>query len=99
MLAAMLDRLDSAGRFALLKLATGGMRIGVSGRLARTAVAEAFGLDVDAIEQIWHGLAPPYAELFDWAEGRADAPDLSGRPLFRPFMLGASAGGWHSRSR
>ena len=86
-LATMLDRLDSAGRFALLKLATGGMRIGVSGRLARTAVAEAFGLDVDDIEQVWHGLAPPYAELFDWAEGRGAAPDLKGRPTFRPFML------------
>ena len=54
---------------------------------AAIAVAQALGVDVDAIEQIWHGLAPPYAELFDWAEGRADAPDLSGRPLFRPFML------------
>ncbi|QJQ31901.1 cisplatin damage response ATP-dependent DNA ligase [Sphingomonas lacunae] len=86
-LAAMLDRLDSGGRFALLKLATGALRVGVSGRLARTAVAEAFGLEVDAIEQVWHGLAPPYAELFDWAEGRGGAPDLRGRPTFRPFML------------
>jgi DNA ligase-1 len=86
-LGAMLDRLDSGGRFALLKLATGALRIGVSGRLARTAVADAFGLEVDAIEQVWHGLAPPYAELFDWAEGRSEAPDLRGRPTFRPFML------------
>ncbi len=29
-----LDRLDTSGRFALLKLATGGLRIGVSARLA-----------------------------------------------------------------
>lgn len=86
-LSAMLDRLDSGGRFALLKLATGALRIGVSGRLARTAVADAFGLEVDAIEELWHDLAPPYAELFDWAEGRAGPPDMSGRPSFRPFML------------
>lgn len=86
-LADMLDRLESSARYALIKLATGGMRVGVSGRLARTAVAQAFGRDVDAIEEVWHALAPPYAELFAWAEGRADLPDLSERPLFRPFML------------
>ena len=86
-LAAMLDRLDSSARYALLKLATGGMRVGVSGRLARTAVAQAFGRDVEDIEEVWHALSPPYAELFAWAEGKAELPDLSDRPLFRPFML------------
>ena len=86
-LADMLDRLGSDARYALLKLATGGMRVGVSGRLARTAVAQAFGRDVEAIEEVWHALSPPYAELFAWAEGRAELPDLSDRPLFRPFML------------
>ncbi len=86
-LADMLDRLGSDARYALLKLATGGMRVGVSGRLARTAVAQAFGRDVEDIEEVWHALSPPYAELFAWAEGRAPLPDLSDRPLFRPFML------------
>ncbi len=86
-LADMLDRLGSDARYALLKLATGGMRVGVSGRLARTAVAQAFGREVEDIEEVWHALSPPYAELFAWAEGRADLPDLSDRPLFRPFML------------
>jgi DNA ligase-1 len=86
-LAAMLDGLDADARFALLKLATGALRVGVSGRLARTALAQAFGADVDAIEEMWHALAPPYADLFAWLEGRAPPPDLSDRPLFRPFML------------
>ena len=31
----LLDRLDPSGRFALLKLAMGGMRVGVSSRLAK----------------------------------------------------------------
>ena len=60
-LAGMLDRLDAEERFALLKMATGGLRIGVSARLAKTALAQAFGLDVDAVEEVWHGLSPPYA--------------------------------------
>ncbi|MCU0728628.1 MAG: cisplatin damage response ATP-dependent DNA ligase [Sphingopyxis sp.] len=86
-MAAMLDTLDANQRFALIKLATGGLRIGVSGRLARTAVAQAFNQDVDAIEQMWHGITPPYTDMFAWAEGRAAAPDLDQRPIFRPFML------------
>ncbi|MEA2864790.1 MAG: ligase 1, partial [Bradyrhizobium sp.] len=34
-----LDELDATGRWALLKLITGGMRIGISARLAKTAAA------------------------------------------------------------
>jgi DNA ligase-1 len=86
-LAAMLDQLDSGERFALLKLATGGLRAGVSARLAKTALAQAFGLDVEAVEEVWHGLAPPYAPLFAWAEGHAPQPDSADLPVFRPFML------------
>jgi DNA ligase-1 len=86
-LADLLDRLDATGRHALLKLATGNLRVGAGARLARLAFAEGFGLSVDAVEEHWHGLEPPYAELFAWAEGRAGPPDLSSRPLFRPFML------------
>ena len=55
----LLDRLDASGRYALLKLATGGMRIGVSSRLAKTAFAQAFDVSVDEVEEYWHGLAPP----------------------------------------
>src|SRR6201999_2645111 len=66
-LAEMLDQLDASGRYALLKLATGALRVGVSARLAKTALAQTFGLDVDAVEEVWHGLTPPYAALFDWA--------------------------------
>ena len=36
----LLDRLDASGRFALLKLATGGLRVGVSARLAKQALAD-----------------------------------------------------------
>jgi DNA ligase-1 len=86
-LADMLDHLDASGRFALLKLATGGLRVGVSARLAKTALAKAFDLDVDAVEELWHGLTPPYAPLFAWGEGRAAQPCPSEVPIFRPFML------------
>ena len=86
-LGAMLDRLAADERYALLKLATGGLRVGVSARLAKTAFAEAFGVDVDAVEEVWHGLAPPYAPLFAWGEGRGPQPTTTDVPVFRPFML------------
>ena len=86
-MAALMDRLDPQGRYALLKLATGALRIGVSARLAKTALAQAFGLDVEAVEEVWHGLSPPYTPLFEWAEGIAAQPTAGDVPVFRPFML------------
>ncbi|MBA4763880.1 MAG: cisplatin damage response ATP-dependent DNA ligase [Erythrobacter sp.] len=83
----LLDRLDSSGRYALLKFATGGMRIGVSSRLAKTAFAQAFEVSVDDVEEYWHGLTPPYAELFAWAAEGDAPPDIENLPTFRPFML------------
>ena len=83
----MLDRLDSSGRYALFKLATGGMRVGVSSRLAKVAFAQAFGVSVDLVEEYWHAVTPPYGELFAWAAAGAEPPDTENRPLFRPFML------------
>ncbi|HUQ13917.1 MAG TPA: cisplatin damage response ATP-dependent DNA ligase [Novosphingobium sp.] len=86
-LPALLDRLDADGRYALLKLATGAMRIGISARLAKVAFAQAFDVSVDDVEEYWHGQFPPYAELFAWAADGAPAPDAGHVPLFRPFML------------
>jgi DNA ligase-1 len=86
-LASMLDHLDASGRFALLKLATGALRVGINARLAKQALADAFGLQVEAVEEVWHGLRPPFTELFDWAEGRAEQPTARDVPVFRPFML------------
>ncbi len=83
----LLDRLDAKGRYALIKLATGGMRVGVSARLAKTAFALAFEVPVEEVEEYWHALSPPYAELFAWGADGGPAPDLAGVPRFRPFML------------
>lgn len=86
-LAGWLDRLDSSGRWALLKLLTGALRVGVSARLAKTAVAEMGGVSVDEIEGLWHGLQPPYFDLFAWLEGRAEKPKVGTAAVFRPMML------------
>ncbi|MGB5485658.1 cisplatin damage response ATP-dependent DNA ligase, partial [Parasphingorhabdus sp.] len=85
--ASLLDSLDSNSRYALLKLAVGGMRVGVSARLAKTAFAQAFDVPLDDVEELWHALDPPYDALFQWAEQGGERPDLSATPFFRPFML------------
>jgi DNA ligase-1 len=86
-LARWLDALDETGRWALIKLVTGGLRVGVSARLAKAAVAALGDKDVHDVEVIWPALTPPYRELFAWLEGRADKP-VSGDPApFRPPML------------
>ena len=82
-----LDRLDANSRWALLKLITGNIRIGVSARLAKTALADAFDKDVDEIEQLWHGLSPPYSTLFAWLEGKGEKPQFESRAFFMPMML------------
>lgn len=86
-LAALLDRLDANGRYALIKLATGALRIGISARLAKVAFAQAFSVAVEEVEEYWHGQAPPYRALFDWAQGLAPPPLPQDAPAFRPFML------------
>ena len=87
LLAGWLDALDETGRWALLKLITGALRVGVSARLARMAVAELGGVEVDAVEQVWHGLAPPYLALFAWLDGEGERPSAIDPAPFRPAML------------
>ncbi len=102
-----LDALEPKGRWALLKLMTGGLRVGLSARLAKTAAAmmrpaavseppdpegaEAVtaleAVDASDIEEIWHALEPPYADLFAWLEGRSERPSGDAPGRFRPVML------------
>jgi len=86
-LARWLDALDETGRWALLKLVTGSLRIGVSARLAKTAVAALGDRTPDEIELVWPSLEPPYGELFAWVEGRADKPVSLDPAPFHPVML------------
>jgi DNA ligase-1 len=86
-LARWLDALDETGRWALLKLVTGALRVGVSARLAKTAAASLGGKDPDEVEILWPGLRPPYLDLFAWLEGRGDKPENRDPAPFRPAML------------
>ena len=82
-----LDALDADGRWALLKLVTGGLRVGVSARLAWQAEADFGGVEVPDIQEIWHAQTPPYADLLAWLDGRTERPAADANGRFRPVML------------
>jgi DNA ligase-1 len=86
-LARWLDALDETGRWALIKLVTGGLRVGVSARLAKAAVAALGDKEAHDIELLWPGLTPPYRDLFAWLERRGDKPASTDPVPFRPAML------------
>jgi len=82
-----LDALNADGRWALLKLLTGGLRVGVSARLAKQALAALGDVPVEEIEEVWHGQHAPYEDLFAWLEKRSAKPSADTPARFRPVML------------
>ncbi|WP_224703545.1 cisplatin damage response ATP-dependent DNA ligase [Devosia aquimaris] len=86
-IAGLLTRAEINERWALVKLTTGALRIGVSARLAKTALAEMSGVELQAIEEVWHGLSVPYEALFAWLDGRAGRPEIDQSARFHPLML------------
>jgi DNA ligase-1 len=82
-----LDALQPTGRWALLKLMTGGLRVGLSARLAKQAAADVGPVPVAEVEELWHALHPPYEDLFAWLEGRSERPSSENPGRFRPAML------------
>lgn len=89
-LARYLDRFTPSQRWALVKLGTRGLRVGVSARLVKNILAEFASvstIQVSDIETLWHGVSPPYTELLTWLEGKTPKPDVSDRIVFHPVML------------
>ncbi len=82
-----LDSLDATGRWALLKLVAGGFRIGAGARLVKQALADFGSVPIGEIEELWHGLTPPYADLFAWLESKGERPSGRASAPFRPVML------------
>ncbi|HEX6958130.1 MAG TPA: cisplatin damage response ATP-dependent DNA ligase [Ferrovibrio sp.] len=87
LLADWLDRLDATSRWALIKLFTGELRVGVSQRLVKMALAAFGDVAIDEVEEVWPGVAPPYAGLFGWLERGAARPAVDHLASFRPLML------------
>ena len=74
-------------RWAILKLATGNLRVGVSARLAKIALAQFGRKTPEEIERLWHGLQCPYEDLFAWLEDKGPQPEIHLHRIFHPMML------------
>lgn len=84
-----LDACEPATRYALLRLLSGGLRSSLSAQTVKAGVAALSAtVSVGQVEEVWHALTPPYADLFAWIEGRGPRPDTHGVPTFRPVMRG-----------
>ena len=83
----LLDCMTSPERWALLKIGTGSLRIGVSARFVKQILAGYGTQPVEAVESVWHGVEPPYEDLFAWLEGRAEMPVFQEKLTFTPVML------------
>jgi ATP-dependent DNA ligase len=90
LLSSWLDELDETGRWVFLKLVTGNLQAGISAQLVKTALARFGNIELSQIDEVWHGLKPPYVALFDWLEGRTGPPVIDDPALFRPVMLANS---------
>ncbi len=85
--AGLLDCMTSPERWALLKIGTGSLRIGVSARFIKQVLAKFGGKPIEEVESLWHGLEAPYTSLFAWLEGKAAMPEITERLTFTPVML------------
>ncbi len=86
-LALLLDTMTPPERWALLKLGTQTLRIGMSARSVKHVLAEFGGVSTGEIEEVWHAQEPPYLDLFAWLENRGPKPDSKDAVTFHPVML------------
>jgi len=87
LLSGWFDAMSATQRWATIKLMTGALRVGISARLAKTALARWAEREADEIEEVWHAVEAPYSALFAWLEGKGERPDPAHSAAFRPVML------------
>lgn len=86
-LESLLNRSTVVERWALLKLGTSNLRIGISARFLKKTLANYGQVHIQDIEEVWHSLQVPYSELFDWLENRIPKPLVTHGLTFHPVML------------
>jgi DNA ligase-1 len=86
-LTVLLDNMTPPERWALLKLGTQTLRIGMSARSVKHVLARFGGVGVGEIEEVWHAQEPPYLDLFAWLEKRGPKPGIKDAVIFHPVML------------
>ena len=83
----LLDISNPTQRWAIIKILSGGLRIGVSEKTVKKALSKYGNKELEKIEKIWHGLNHPYNNLFDWLDNKKPEPIIDNFKTFHPMML------------
>ena len=83
----LLDISNATQRWAIIKILFGGLRIGVSDQILKKALSRYGDKELKKIEKIWHGLTPPYQNLFEWLDNKKPEPIVDVFNIFHPMML------------
>ena len=83
----ILNYSDLNTRWALIKILLGGLRVGMSTNLVKTALSIYGSKNKSEIEMIWNGIKPPYESFFLWLEDKGQYPLIKNSETFHPFLL------------
>ena len=83
----ILDESDKDQRYCILKILTGGLRVGVSHGIVRESLAKYGCRTSHDIDEYWHGFKKPFIEFFEWLNGKDLPKYINRRELFNSFML------------
>ena len=81
------DNISSNEIYAIIKILTGGLRVGVSEGILKECLVEQGVRNKFEIEEYWHAFSPSFKNFFCWLNGEALPNDINEKELFHSFML------------
>ena len=82
----ILDLSYEQQRFTIIKILTGGLRVGVSVGLIKESLVKYGCRSMSEIEEFWYGFKFPYTDLFDWLVGKELPKYINKKQLFNSFI-------------
>ena len=83
----ILNQSSENQRYCILKIFTGGLRVGVSNGLFKEALIKYGSRSSDEIDKLWYGFRSPFNDLFNWLDGEKLPSYIDKKKLFHSFML------------
>ena len=86
----VLNNSNENQKYCILKILTGGLRVGVSVGLIKESLALFGNRKIEEIEEFWHGFKLPYTDFFEWLDGKSLPQYINKKNMFKSFMLANS---------
>ena len=83
----ILDKSSESQRYCILKILTGGLRIGVSYGVIKESLLIYGTRTSNEIEEYFHGFKYSYKDFFEWLDGKELPKYIDKKQLFNSFML------------